>query len=177
MVLHVRSKVDPLGLVGALRAEVQRLDPNLPLFEIKTLSQRLSESIWPTRTMSKLIGIFGLLGSVLSVIGLYGVLSYNVGKRTKEIGIRRALGAQRVDVFRLIIGQGMLVVLFGVLLGLLLAVAATRVIGGFLYGVGTTDPLTFAVVVLGVAATAIVSCYLPARQATKVDPMVALREE
>lgn len=177
MILHVRSAVDPLSLVAAVRREVQQLDLRLPIFEIKTLAQRLNESIWPTRTMSKLVIIFALLALLLAVIGLYGVLSYTVTQRTRELGIRLALGAQASNVFKLILGQGMILVLIGVVLGLVSAFALTRVLEGFLYGVGVTDPLTFAIAAFVLTVVALLACYLPARRATKVDPMVALRHE
>jgi predicted permease len=177
MILHLRNAVEPLGLVAAVRREAQQLDPNLPLFEIKTLEQRLNESIWPTRTMSKLVVIFGLLALLLAVIGLYGVLSYTVTQRTREIGIHLALGAQGSDVLKLILKQGLRLALIGVALGLASALALTRALSGFLYGVGATDPLTFALVSLLLVAVALLACYLPARRATKVDPLTALRHD
>ena len=177
MILHVRSAGDPLKLVDPIRLEVQRLDSSLPLFEIKTLAQRLSESIWPTRTMSKLVVIFGSLALLLAVVGLYGVVSYTVSQRTREIGIRIALGARRGDVLKLIIGQGMTLVSVGIGLGFLSAFAVTRLLRGFLYGIGATDPLTFVVVTSVLGLSALLSCLLPARQATRVDPMIAIRHE
>jgi ABC-type antimicrobial peptide transport system permease subunit len=155
----------------------QQLDPNLPLFEIKTMAQRVNESIWPTRTMSKLVGIFGVIALLLACAGLYGVLSYTVAQRTREIGLRLALGAQTGDVLRLIIRQGLRLALGGVALGLIAAFALTRVLAGFLRGVSATDPLTFAVIPLLLSVVALLACYLPARRATKVDPLAALKCE
>ena len=177
MILHVRSAVDPLSLVGAVRLELQRLDSSVPLFEIKTLAQRLSESIWPTRTMSKLLVIFGLLALLLALVGLYGVLSYAVTQRTREIGIRIALGARPAQVLKLIIGQGMILVSIGICLGLFSAFAVTRILQSFLYGVSATDPLTFIAITVVLGLGALLSCYLPARQATQVDPMTTIRHE
>jgi predicted permease len=177
MILHLRSRIEPLSLVAAVRREVQQLDANLPLFEIKTLAQRLNESIWPQRTMTKLVGLFGLLALLLAVIGLYGVLSYTVTQRTRELGIRRALGAQARDVLTLILRQGMRLVLLGVALGLIAAVGLTRVLANFLSGLSATDPLTFGLAALVLLAVGVLACYLPARRATKTDPMIALRHE
>jgi predicted permease len=177
MILHLRSAVAPLSLVAAVRREVQQLDANLPLFEIKTLAQRLNESIWPQRTMSKLVGIFGLLALSLAVIGLYSLLSYTATQRTREIGIRIALGAEANDVLKLILRQGMLMVLIGISIGLVIALALTRTLAGFLSGVSATDPLTFALVPLFLTTVALLACYLPARRVMKIDPMIALRYE
>jgi predicted permease len=177
MILHLRSRLEPLSLVAAVRREVQQLDANLPLFEIKTLAQRLNESIWPQRTMTKLVGLFGLLALLLAVIGLYGVLSYTVTQRTRELGIRRALGAQARDVHILILRQGMLLVLLGVALGLVAAIGLTRVLANFRSGVSATDPLTLVSGALILLCAALLACWIPARRATKVDPMIALRHD
>jgi predicted permease len=177
MILHLRSAVAPLSLVAAVRQTVQQLDANVPLFEIKTLAQRLHESIWPQRTMSTLVTIFGLLALLLAVIGLYGVLSYTVTQRTRELGIRIALGAQRKDVLKLILRQGMLLVGVGVGIGTLMALAMSRLLTGFLAGISATDPLTFVLVAVVLLVVAFLACYLPARRATKTDPLLALRHE
>jgi len=177
MILNLRSAGDPLGQVAAVRQVARRLDPNLPLFEIKTMTQRLNDSFWPTRTMSNLVGIFGAIALLLACAGLYGVLSYAVAQRTREIGLRLALGAQTGDVLRLIIRQGLRLTLGSLALGLIAAFGLTRVLAGFLHGVSATDPLTFAVVPLLLFAVALLACYLPARRATKVDPLVAIRRE
>ncbi|MGH9753594.1 MAG: ABC transporter permease, partial [Blastocatellia bacterium] len=177
MILNLRSAVEPLGQVAAVRRVAQHLDPNLPLFEIKTMAQRVNESFWPTRTMSKIVVIFGAIALLLAVVGLYGVLSYTVAQRTREIGLRLALGAQAGDALRLIIRQGLRLALGGVALGLIVAFALTRVLTGFLHDVSATDPLTFVVTPLLLIAVALLACYLPARRATKVDPLVAIRRE
>jgi predicted permease len=177
MILNLRSAGEPLGQVAAVRRVAQQLDPNLPLFEIKTMAQRVKESFWPTRTMSKLVGIFGAIALLLACAGLYGVLSYMVARRTREIGLRLALGAQTGDVLRLIIRQGLRLALGGVALGLIAALGMTRVLAGFLHGVSATDPLTFALIPPLLIAVALLACYLPARRATKVDPLAAIRRE
>jgi predicted permease len=177
MILHVRSAVEPLSLVAPIRREVRLLDANLPLFEIKTLAQRLKESIWPARTMSKLVVSFGLIALLLAVIGLYGVLSYTVTQRTREIGIRLVLGAQSADVLKLILRQGMWLAMIGIGVGLMAALALVRVLRGFLSGVSTTDPLTFGGIALLLSCVTLAACWIPARRAAKVDPMRALRHE
>jgi predicted permease len=177
MILNLRSAVEPLGQVAAVRGVTRRLDPNLPLFEIKTMAQRAKESFWPTRTMSNLVGVFGAIALLLACAGLYGVLSYAVTQRTREIGLRLALGARTGDVLRLIIRQGLRLALGGVAIGLITAFGLTRVLAGFLHGVSATDALTFALIPALLIAVALLACYLPARRATKVDPLAAIRRE
>src|SRR2546423_851713 len=144
---------------------------------VKTLRDQLDLSLFPSRVAAWTLGGFGVLALLLAAIGIYGVVSYSVAQRTREIGVRMALGAMENDVLRLVLGEGLLVIAVGLALGLLLAVAATRVIAGFLYGVGATDPLTFVGVPLLLGFIALVASYIPARRATKVDPLVALRYE
>jgi predicted permease len=177
MTLVVRTTGEPLALAGAVRAQLRALDANLPIADVRTLEDQFDLSLLPSRIAAWTLGGFGLLALVLAGIGVYGVVSYSVAQRTREIGVRMALGAERHDVLRLVLGEGFKVVGAGLALGLLLAFAATRIVAGFLYGVGATDPLTFAGVPLLLAAVALVSCLVPARRATRVDPMVALRYE
>ncbi|MET0645647.1 MAG: ABC transporter permease [Pyrinomonadaceae bacterium] len=168
---------DPRALVPALNAEVRALDPELPLFDVKTIEEHMGVSLFPARVAAALLGAFGLLALLLAGVGVYGVVSYAAAQRTREIGIRMALGAQRRDVLRLVAGRGMLLVAAGVALGLAGAFALTRFMEGLLYGVSATDPVTFALVVAVLLAVALLACLIPARRATKVDPMVALRYE
>lgn len=175
--LVVHTTGNPQALLAAVRHEVQALDENLPAQEIKTLDEFIAFSFWPMQMGARLVGTFGLLGLLLASVGLYGVMSYAVAARTREIGVRMALGAERRDVLRLIAGQAMRLTLFGLGAGLALAFAATRVLQRFLFGIGASDPLTFFSVALLLTLVALLACFLPARRATKVDPMVALRQD
>jgi putative ABC transport system permease protein len=160
-----------------VRHEVQTLDPNLPPFNVVTLSENIDISLFPARFGALLLGGFGVLALALATVGIYGVMSYSVSKRTHEIGIRMALGAQANNVLRLVVSQGMLLVSIGVAVGSATAFALTRVVKNLLYGVGATDPPTFAAIALLLTIVALLACYIPARRATKVDPLVALRYE
>ena len=175
--LIVRTDGDPRGLISAVRREVAALDENLPPQNLQPLSETVSLASWSARTGATVLGLFGLLGLVLAAIGIYGVMSYSVSRRTREIGLRMALGAETRDVIKLIVKQGMGLTLIGAMIGVMLAVAVTRLLASLLYGVTATDPVTFAGVVLFVIGVAVLACYLPARRATKVDPMTALRCE
>jgi predicted permease len=168
---------DPRALVPALNAEVRAIDQALPLFDVKTIEEHMGVSLFPARVAAALLGGFGLLALLLAAMGVYGVVSYAAAQRTREIGIRMALGARGRDVLRLVAGRGMLLVGLGVCLGLAGALALTRFMEGLLYGVSATDPLTFALVAALLLGVALVACLVPARRATKVDPMVALRYE
>jgi putative ABC transport system permease protein len=177
MTLVVRTTGNPEALSAAIREQIQSLDPNLPVTQITTLAERVDFALFPARSGAALLGAFGLLALGLAATGIYGVIAYSVSQRTQEFGIRMALGADGVDVRRLVLREGLKVVLIGVTAGLALSLAAARLIAGFLYGVGANDPLTFVGVALLLTAVALLACYLPARRATKVDPMIALRCE
>jgi putative ABC transport system permease protein len=173
----VRASSEPTALISSIRNEVRNLDRNQPIYNVKTMETVISESISDRRLNMLLLGIFAAVALTLAVIGIYSVMSYVVTQSTREIGIRMALGAQTSDVLKLVIGQGIVLALVGVGLGLGGAFALTRLMSSMLYGVTTTDPLTFIGVSALLMLIAVLACYLPARRATKVHPMVALRYE
>jgi putative ABC transport system permease protein len=175
--LVVRSNVPPEGLISAVRQQVQSLDPSLPIYEAKTMSEHMRLSLFPARIAAGLLGAFGIVALTLAAIGIYGVTSYSVAQRTHEIGIRIALGAQLGDVLRLIISQGLKLTAVAVGLGLIGAFILTRSMASLLYNVSATDPATFILVSVVLTVTSLLACYIPARRATKVDPLVALRYE
>ena len=175
--LVVRTSGDPRPLLSAVQQEVRALDPNLALIDLETLDQYMALPLFLPRTTGILLGVFGLMALILAMMGLYGVIAYVVSQRTHEIGIRMALGAERHDVLRLIVGQALGLTLIGVTIGLAGAFAATRALSSLLYGISPTDPATFLGVSFLLTAVALLASYLPARRATKVDPMVALRYE
>ncbi|MCM3871733.1 MAG: ABC transporter permease [Pyrinomonadaceae bacterium] len=177
MTLVVRAAGDPTSLGAAIRSEVLKLDKEQPATDIKTLNQYFSTSIAQQRFSMVLLGVFAAVALVLAAVGIYGVLSYAVTQRTHEIGIRMALGAGRRDVFQLVVGRGMLLSLIGVAGGLVAAFGLTRLMESLLFGVTATDAVTFASVAGVLLAVALLACYIPARRATKVDPLVALRYE
>jgi len=176
-ILTVRTDGRPESLLGAVRKEVQTLDPNLPLFDVKTLTEHMRFALFPPRIAATVLGVFGLVALLLSAIGIYGITSYTVAQRTHEIGIRLALGAQFSDVLKLVLSHGLKLTVIGAALGLIGAYLATRAITSVLYGVSATDPLTFGFVSLLLLGVALLACYVPSRRATKVDPLVALRNE
>jgi predicted permease len=173
----VRAKGDPAALAPALRREVAAVDPEQPLANVRTMEERLAESVAQRRFNMTLLGVFACVALLLAGVGVYGVMAYAVARRTHEIGVRVALGAQRGDVVRLVLRQGMWLALAGVGVGVAGAYAATRLMTGLLYGVSPTDPLTFVGVSALLTAAALLACLVPARRATRVDPMVALRYE
>ncbi|HEY9232608.1 MAG TPA: ADOP family duplicated permease, partial [Blastocatellia bacterium] len=175
--LIVRSSADKSSLVAAVRREALTLDRNVPVTRVLTMAERSNEVTSRTRFIALLLGAFAGLALLLSAIGIYGVMAYSVVVRRREIGIRMALGARPADVFRLVMREGTLLVIGGLLAGLGAAYAVTRVLASQLYTVSATDPATFAAIALLLAGAALLACYLPARRATKVDPMVALRYE
>jgi putative ABC transport system permease protein len=175
--LALRATSDPEKLIPAMRQLVSELDPQLPLYEVTTMEQAVARSLVTKRLTNLLLAGFASTALLLAIVGIYGVMSLNVSSRVNEFGIRMALGAQPVDVLKLVVGQGMMLTLTGVVAGLATAFALTRLMAGLLFGVSPTDPVTFALVALLIAAAALLACYIPARRATKVDPMVALRCE
>jgi ABC-type antimicrobial peptide transport system permease subunit len=177
MTLTVRTGGDPVALVGPVRERVRGVDRDQPVGNVKTMEAWLAESVASRRFSVLLLAAFALVAAVLAALGIYGVVSYGVAQRTHELGLRIALGARRADVLRLVIRQGMKMTLVGAAVGLAAALALTRVMSGLLYGVSATDPSVYAAVSLLVAAVAFLACYVPARRATRVDPMEALRHE
>jgi putative ABC transport system permease protein len=177
MNLVVRTTSSPAGVLPALRAEVQRLDPDQPVFDQRTMRDVFDLVVGPHRLALRLLAALGALALALAAVGIYGVLVQLVAERTREIGIRVALGSDPPAVRRLVLGQGMVPVAWGLAAGLLAALGLTRALASQLVGVSPVEPLTLAAVATLLAMVALAACYLPARRATSVDPMVALRHE
>jgi putative ABC transport system permease protein len=175
--LLARTAGDPLALAEPIRQAVREADPDLPVFKVRTMESVVAESLAQNRMSTVLLAIFAALALILAAVGVYGVISYSVAQRTHEMGIRMALGAKRGDVLGLVLRQGMLTVVVGLAVGILGAAYATRALSGLVYGVSTTDLATFLIVPLALAAVALLANYVPARRATRVDPLVALRQE
>ena len=177
MYVTVRTAGDPESQVAAVTDAARSIDGNVTVYDVKTMEQRLSDSLARRRFAMLALGLFAVLAMVLAAVGIYGVMSYSVTQRTREIGIRMALGAPSRDVLKLVVGQGMLLAAVGVSIGLASAFAATRLMTSLLFGVSATDPVTFVIPGVVLAGVALLACYIPARRATRVDPMVALRCE
>jgi predicted permease len=172
-----RTRGDPHALLKALRTEVQKLDSSVSVYGMKTLTEHMGTSLFPARIAAIALGSFGVLALILAAVGIYGVMSHVVAGRTREIGLRMALGAQLSDVQKLILKQGMLLALIGSSGGLLIAFGGARLMKGLLYGVSASDPITFTLVVLLLLAIAFLACWIPARKASRIDPIIALRAE
>ncbi|MBC7843228.1 MAG: ABC transporter permease [Gemmatimonadaceae bacterium] len=177
MSLMIRTSGDPNAVIPALRREVATLDPNMPLANIRSLEKHLGSSLLPARIAGVALGVFGLLGLLLASVGMYGVMAYSVSQRTREIGIRMAIGATATDVIRLIMRQGLTLVTIGTVIGLIAAIGASRALSSILYGSSANDPATFALVPLVLIAVAALATFVPARRAAMVDPAVTLRAE
>jgi putative ABC transport system permease protein len=173
----VRTSSDPLRFAPTLRRVVADLDREQPVSRVASMEQTLLDSIAAKRLSTTLLGIFAVVALVLATIGIYGVISHSVTRRTPEIGLRMALGAQATDVLRMVVGRGVLLASAGVIIGLAAASALTRLVGTLLYGIKATDPMVFVGVSLLLIAVAALACYIPARRAARLDPMVALRHE
>jgi putative ABC transport system permease protein len=177
MSLAIRTSVEPESVASAVRLAVAEVDRSAPVSQIQTMQQRVSETVTQPRFNVFLLGIFGAIALLLSAAGIYAVTAYGVAQRTHEVGIRMALGAQRSDVLKLIVGGGMGWIGVGLGIGVVAAFGLTRLLKSALFGVSATDPLTFFAISVALIAVALLACYIPARRATKVDPLVALRCE
>jgi predicted permease len=173
----LRTAINPEALLPGVRKIVSDVDNNLPLFDVRTQTERIERLLFNERLLARLASLFGLLALVLASIGLYGLLSYEVAGRTREIGIRAALGAQNRDVLRLVGRQGLVLVVLGIVFGIVAAMGVTRSLGSLLYEVQPSDPITFFGVCVLLTIVGLAACYIPARRATRVDPTVALRYE
>jgi putative ABC transport system permease protein len=177
MTVIVRSIASPRPLVAAVRAKIAEGDPNLPVSGIQSMEDVVSSSVAQPKLIMQFVGVFAGFALLLAAIGIYGVMAYSVNARKQEMGIRMALGARPADILRLVVGQGMRMTLIGVGLGVVLSLLLTRLLATLLFGVRATDPLVFSTAAAGLIGTAIAACYLPARRATRVDPIVVLRYE
>jgi putative ABC transport system permease protein len=177
MIAVVKTNSEPRSFIPAVTKEVASMDPDVPLFAVKSMEEYMSASVAAPRFSTTLLAIFAGVALVLTIVGLYGVMSYSVAQRTNEIGIRLALGAQSRDVLMMVVKQGSMLILLGLVIGLAGAYALTRLIESLLFGVTPKDPFTFAAVAVLLAVVALMACYIPAWRATKVDPLEALRYE
>ena len=175
--LLVRTTGHSSAVAANLRAEILAMNPIRPVDAVRPLEQILSGQVAPRRFNAILLGSFAALGLLIAMVGIYGMISYSVSQRTREIGVRMALGAQRCDVLSLVVGQGMRLALLGVGIGLVAALALSRMLQTLLFEIKPTDPFTFAIIPLALAGVALFACWVPARRAARVDPMVALRYE
>src|SRR6185436_10298896 len=175
--LIVRSNAGTETMVPSLRAAVLAIDKNMAIYNIKTMEKVVSDSIAQPRFNMVLLAIFAGLALILASVGIYGVMSYSVTQRTQELGVRMALGAQRRDIFSLVLKQGIILALIGVAIGLAGAIGLSKALASVLYGISATDPVTFILVAVIMVAVALVACFFPARKATKVDPLTAMRYE
>jgi putative ABC transport system permease protein len=177
MSVVVRSRSNPTSIALLVRSEIQKADSDIPVFNVRTMEQSASESIAPNRITMLLLGFFAAVALVLAAAGIYGIMAYSVTQRTFEVGVRMALGARPRDIITMILKQGMVLTLIGLGVGFVAALAATRVLSSVLFEISATDLLTFAIAPLILMAVALVACLIPARRATKVDPVIALRYE
>jgi ABC-type antimicrobial peptide transport system permease subunit len=175
--IHVRTVGNPLTSAAAVKQAIHQLNADLPVFNVATLDDRIQAGTFILGMASVFVGVFGMLALALAAVGIYGVVAYGAKQRTHEIGIRMALGAQPVDVMRIVVGEGMRLAVIGLVVGVVASVGSTRLMSSLLFGVRATDPLTFAVVAILLTLVALVACYLPARRAMRLDPLVALHHE
>ena len=173
--LVARTEVDPAAAIASIRAEAQKLDGNLPVYEAKTLKQHMRLALFPLHAGAVVAGSFAFLAMILAAIGIYGVMAYSVGQRTQEIGIRMALGARAADVWAMVLKQGLIITAVGMVIGLVCAIGLSGVVASLLYGVSATDPTTYVAISLLLSVVALAACFIPTRRATKVDPVLAIR--
>ena len=173
----VRTKGDPQSIVPSVRAQIQSLDPSLAITNVQTIGEIIGQGLWAPRMGAALLGLFGVLALILAAVGVYGVLWYSVTQQTHDIGIRMALGAEPSSVLKLVVGEGLILAAAGLVVGLIGAAFGVRVLSSLLFNVSTYDPVTFVGVSLVLILTAALACYIPARRATQVDPLIALRCE
>jgi putative ABC transport system permease protein len=177
MILVARTSMNPEQAFHAVQTVVSSLDTGMPMFDVKTLEQHIGVSLFLQRMAATLLSIFGLLALSLAALGLYGVMAYSVSQRTRELGIRISIGAKQRDVLKLVLGQTLVLAAIGIAGGLLTAIAVTRFAANLLYGVSPADPATFALIAVLLFLVSLVAGYFPARRATRIDPMIALRSE
>ena len=176
-VVYLRTAGDPGTLGQAIRREVQTVDPAVPVFSIRTMDDVVAKNLTARRFVLELVGVFAIIAFLLASIGIYGVMAYTFSQRVGEIGLRMALGAQRSDIFKIVLGEGMLIVVAGLGAGLIGSVMLTRFLETMLFDIKPTDPITFGALTTLLAAVALLACLIPARRASRVDPLVALRHE
>jgi ABC-type antimicrobial peptide transport system permease subunit len=174
---EVRTSMNPTAVAASIHGVVSQMDGNLPVFNVHTQAELIDQLLFQERMIAKLSGFFGVLALALACIGLYGLLSYEVSRRTREIGIRMALGAERRGVLKLVVGQGIVLTICGAVVGIAAALGVTRYLNSMLYDLHANDPATIVAVVILLTLVAVVACYIPARRALRVDPVVALRYE
>jgi putative ABC transport system permease protein len=177
MMLGIRTESNPMGLAGSVTGIVHQMDAALPVYNVETLEQWLGDSVARQRFSTVLLGTFAGIAFLLAAVGVYGVVAYSVGQRTREFGVRMALGAETGDVAWLVLGHGLRIAAFGIVLGLAGGLAINQFLRGLLFHVSPYDPVTFATVAIVFAGVTLLACWVPARRATKVDPMIALRYE
>jgi putative ABC transport system permease protein len=177
MTLVIRTDREPAAIAPAVQREIRTIDPNQPVSDVRTMNQVMSESVSRSRFNTLLLGLFAGLATLLSAVGIFGVMNYSVALRTREIGLRLAVGAQPRQVLLLVLRQGLLLTIVGVGLGLVAAFALTRLLSGLLFGIGVVDTTTFTTISILLVTVSLLACYLPARRAMKIDPLRALRYE